>query len=132
MPKTKKQTEEYPECERLAAAHDTRQAVHEFLEWLGTQKVHLMVYKNERDTRYEEKCDGSFTEGCKDGKRINTLGRLTDKDCSRCRGKGMVQRSEPGWYPIDKTRENVVMEFLGIDPAKLEAERKAMIEALRS
>jgi hypothetical protein len=129
-----KKTEPYPECEKLADASAARQAVHEFLEWLGTQKVHLMVYKNEAETEFEEDCDGGFDNlgRCREGKVENIVGQVTDKDCVRCKGTGKITRHEPGWYPLSKTRDNIVMDFLGIDQDKLEHERRAMLEALRA
>lgn len=38
---------EYPECERLAEASKVTQPIGEFLDWLGSQGIHLMTWRED-------------------------------------------------------------------------------------
>lgn len=78
-------TEKYPECEKLAHLSQERRIVHEFLEQLATRGISLC--KVEQYDRY---------------------------------------------YPIAQSDDSLFMECYGIDPNKLEKERRAMLDSLQN
>ncbi len=120
----------YPESEKLSTENTEWGAINQFLEFLSSKGVQLMSY-TEGD--WEEPCSGTLFNAC-----INGFRATTDQDgneqpsraeCKTCKGTGVEQKHHEGWTPVP-TQQNLVYEYLDVDPAKLEAERRAMIAAL--
>jgi hypothetical protein len=114
----------YPEHEKLTAITPQSQAQGELLEWLAGKGVHLMVYYSTDEERTEPctKCF-HFTE---------TAATLCG--CRHCKGSHEVKRTvhEEGWLPYSRPVNNILAEYHGIDQAKLEAEKRAMLDELRA
>lgn len=96
-----------PECEKMHAVKDKSQAIGEFLEWLQAErKVHLCVVHSHSDGCYEE--DDEFHE-----------------DPPKC------GCNEGDYLPFHKGTEQLLAEFFGIDLAKVEDEKRALLEFVR-
>lgn len=97
---------DYPECEKLLAVTDRSQQIGEFLEWLPTQGIHRMRLAA---------C--SHCEG------------VDSDECWLCDGTGTMKET---WVPDGRTIEQLLADFFGIDMAKVDVERRAMLAALRA
>ena len=125
----------YPEHEKLRAVSERSQAIGEFLDWLRTPKedggkgVHLHTWEE-----WEED-DLCPVLGCRDGKlnpgKLNP-GRSYERDCQRCGGTGLVKVEREGWMPLRPGVEKLLAEFFDINLAKLEDEKRAMLDNLRA
>jgi hypothetical protein len=115
----------HPECDKMLAVADKSQAIGEFLEWMGPEKgLHLGVV----ETRAF--CSGWRSNYCKSGRSFN----YRDQDvgeCRRCGGTGEVELSTPRLVPASYSIERLLAEFFKIDLDKVDAERRAILEALR-
>jgi hypothetical protein len=114
----------YPECTKLSGVTGQSQTVGEFLEWLGQQGVQLMRWETgiPRDAVCPE-------PECLGGRRRVGSRR---QDCSTCKGAGYVTRRASAWVSDPRNTQTLLAEFFGIDLAKVESERRAMLEAVRS
>lgn len=119
----------YPEHEKLRSISDQSQAIGEFLEWLqGEQGVRLIKPADFEDRQI---CQAA---GCYSGKRTRIRrGERQEFDCPQCDGSGFVDvivhdRNAPFRFSIP----GLLAEFFGIDEGRLEAEKRAMLDALRS
>lgn len=112
---------DYPECEKLLAATDRSQTCGELLEWLRSQGIHLMQYRPTIDRR---PCPVCYTWGPL---------RHDHEQCGNC-------LADPGYVNIEfeafvedgRTIEQLLADFFGIDMAKADVERRAMLAALRA
>lgn len=106
-----------PECDKLAAAAPQREALSEFLEWLGeTYGAALcQMHKHSADCMAPHEHDELCPRRC---------AKLTEQVCGGIEGM---------YYPmVPSNREQLIFEFLGIDAKKLEEERRALLEHARS
>lgn len=90
-----------PECDKLSAVKDQRNAIVQFLEWLSDQGIELAAYHKHTDACCDE-----------EGDRVCGLGENT-------------------LWGVNKRHESMAYEFLGIDEKKLEAERQMILEHIR-
>jgi hypothetical protein len=117
-----KETETYPEHEKLKAEEDRRAAVQEFLDWLDeSPEEHPQVVLNDNHqeiARYPKRW------------ALGHYPTIThDSSCELM--------EEGDWHQgpdLDEIRLNkaqIIGLFLGVDPDKLEAEKQQMLTALR-
>ena len=53
------------------------------------------------------------------------------KRCAKCKGTHQHIRKFEGWAPYGRTIRDILAEYHGIDQAKVEAEKRTMLEVLR-
>lgn len=105
----------HPECDKMLAVHDESQAIGAFLDEMGSRfGYHLMQYVP---------CGGY--EGEDD--YVHTL-----DDCNRPDGQRMRRCSGPQLVPVGLSIERILAAYFGIDLNKVDKERRAMLEELRS
>lgn len=109
----------YPEHDKLREVSEQSQALGEFLDF-GLAKQDLALYEK-------------IVVGCECGSCERGRGRLspwhTDEEKATI-VDGVVQVEE--WVPVVKTIQRILAEHFGLDQAKLDAEKDAMLEALRA
>jgi hypothetical protein len=134
---------EYPEHEKLKAIADQSQICGAFYDWLQEEKCVDMVqrYDYERD---EDGCkvwrdfDGNIRDDYTDPDHMPGWGTKAHKAMEQMRDDlGMDCRlvPKPGGpidMPIRQPIQSLLAEFFEIDEDKLEAEKRAMLEACRA
>jgi hypothetical protein len=104
---------EYPECEKMLSVQEKSQAIGEFLEWLQSGEADNTKFK-----------------------RVIFLGarRIVSEH-----NDGKPMEDEDDWYvsdhfvdPIHYNIEELLAKFFGIDLAKVEEEKRAMLEEARN
>lgn len=119
----------FPEHDRLHAVVDQSQAIGEFLDWMLTEG--WQIEKHEQVTA-EERCPGSGPYECREGKRLNFYGNVLGI-CRYCGGTGKVEMTHTAVRPLDDaTIVRLLASYFEIDQNKLEAEKRAMLEAQRA
>lgn len=145
---------DYPEHDKLKAVAAETQAAGEFLEWLQSQGVQLMIWREDltdtrpTDPRCADRRDDApaHKPGCKpvspaDGYEVDGLAywlqhctHWTDAegDCCRC-GKGQFYEVTGihGWTPERRSIAGLLADWSEIDQSKIEAEKRAMLAGLR-
>jgi hypothetical protein len=122
----------YPEHEKLQAVSEQTQAIGEFLEWLNSQSVQLMTWREDlTDTRVDDKCpcDGHFHLHCDHWGADNEA-----HGCCRC-GKpfGFTEVTGiKGWVSERRGATQLLADWAGIDLNKIEAEKRQMLESIRA
>lgn len=107
----------YIEHLKLEKIAPLSQAIGEFLEWLPSQGTQLMRWA---ETVESDVCDGTFMSYCRGPK------------CEVCGGTKIVETKHSAWVPNGKSVQDMLAEFFEIDQDKLEAEKRHMLETLRS
>lgn len=97
---------EYPEHEKLKAVSDHSQAIGAFLEWLPTINVHLASQACPHGHEDPTTCEDS--KWCRRGENDLTL------------------------WPSHHTVTRLLARYFEVDLDRLEAEKRDMLEALRS
>jgi hypothetical protein len=118
-------TVHYPEHEKLSKIADASQACGEFLEWLGEQGYHLGRFHTHSDG-----CMQAHGEGhTPDNPRCPSwLGACLMEPNDQIRTCGF---RDSELYPSPVNLQRLLAQFYNIDENKLEAEKRAMLEALR-
>lgn len=123
----------YPECEKLHAVHETSNAIGDFLEWLGAQDIFLA----ERQLRVVcewtsfQTVGGQFRYRCDEGRIINYMGEDSG-ECENCDGEGSVEAEDPSLVLRMERIEDMLARYFEIDMAKVDRERRAMLEEIRA
>jgi len=132
-----------PELDRQSAIIESgkAEAVQDLLDWLEEQGYTIC----ETQTTRTDFCNGPGsslgTTSCgMDGKLIRDITGRDGKryykgdTCPECHGTGevTVDLTEPRYMPTFKTKQALMEDHFGIDPKKIEAERRALLAALRS
>ena len=103
VPEVTVKAEDYPNCTKLKEHGDEWDHIYPFMEWLQEKRYSLCRYETK-----EEAIE-----------------------------RGSVSRStgEPWLYeypiPVGRSITDLLYEYLGIDPVKLERERRALLELMR-
>lgn len=106
-----------PECDKLAAADTARDAINNFFEWLGETYGATLCQMH----KHSEACQAPHEH---DELCPHRCAKPTEQVCGGLEGMH---------YPmVPSNREQLILEFLGIDLKKLEEERRALIEHARS
>jgi hypothetical protein len=152
---------DYPECDRLAEASKQTQPIGEFLDWLQTQGVQLMVWREDlTDSRpTDPKCrerEGSDRHSpldCRPSATDETSGEYhwqahcmhwNDPDreagenekqgvCCYCRrGRHHEVTGLRSFVHERRGTEQLLADWAGIDLKKVDAERRQMLAAIRT
>jgi hypothetical protein len=152
---------DYPEHEKLQAVSEQTQAIGEFLEWLNSQSVQLMIWREDlTDTRTTgpacpERRRGHRMDPCWptsaigiggadywDTHCLHWHGRDRDDNdddaaaeqgiCCWC-GKGREYTiTTRGWVSERRSTPQLLADWAGIDLDKIEAEKRQMLESIRA
>ena len=119
-----------PELDKQTKIIKSGQAatVQDFIDWFRQQHLELMTY----DTRpCEEICSGpNFLANCHHG--LTHPGTHKEATCTKCAGTGLILVDREGYYSDGRRPETLMANFFGIDENKIESERRAILEAIRS
>lgn len=122
---------DYPEHDKLSEISELSQSIGEFIEWLPT--VDMFVC----DTKRVKEClhsIGGLTSPrrieCRNGRLYNEAHDEDRGECDQCNGTGMVKRIDPFWVPFAGGIELLLANFFGIDLAKIEQEKRAMLDSM--
>lgn len=134
---------EYPEHEKLKEISDTSQSIGEFVDWLNDRGVQLMKYETYTEP---EDCVGCQATGrirvvvpyVIDEDNPGMVGsgpRRTMQTCPDCDGTGKDPNetwTTSEWGPVRGSIQELLAEFFEIDLNKIETEKRAMLESIRS
>lgn len=112
----------FPELDRLSAQTEQYNALMEFLdEFLPSEKISL----------YQWSTGLTDLRPCS-GPRGGLMDLCPGPDCPQCHGEGVYEIAvEDRDLPFSGSRQDLVYKFLGLDPKKIEAERRALLESIR-
>jgi hypothetical protein len=114
-------TMETPELDKHAEVLDESRTLSDFYDWLGQQGVHLMVWRTDMTDR--RLC---LAFNCIDGK-------VGKRDCTACDGTGWREVTGiEGWVEDPRHPERLFADYFGIDLNKIEQEREALLDGLRT
>jgi hypothetical protein len=151
----------YPEHDKLSAVAEQTQAIGEFLEWLQSQRIQLMVWREDlTDSRpTDAKCkeregtDRHSPLDCRPGSIDETHGEYhwqahcmhwNDPSleageneeqgvCCYCRmGQTYEISGIRSWLHEQRGIQQLLADWAGIDQSKLEAEKRQMLDAVRA
>lgn len=113
---------QYPEHDKLQLVHEISQAQGDLLEWLAEQGVHLMRF---------EKWDEPTEEECPRCSHASEAAKARCQ-CENCNGthRYTVNRHYERWVDDFRSIPTILAEYHGIDPQKLEREKRAMLADL--
>jgi len=110
----------YPECEKLSAVSGESNKIGAFLDWLNEQHIVLADYQEHCD-HIESRCAG---ERCDMDHEIGSW--ACGKDC-----EDYAPTSGNQLFPIRKPIESLLANYFEIDLAKVEKERRQILEDIR-
>lgn len=136
-----------PELDKQAGiiASGRAATVQEFIDWFAAQGLQLCAWRE--DLAETEPCPDRVDTtpgltpprwGCVDGKQARYgWTRLPDGSeygpCDRCKGRGHVDVPLPAQFmPDARSPEQLMADHFGIDLARIDAERRAILDALRA
>ena len=111
----------YPEHEKLAAIQNDTQAQGELLEFLGGHHITLCEYRG------RVYCCPKCRVIPKEQVQVRDL---FEYYCTECDSE--INFDIEGYYPINKSIEDVLAEMHDIDQKKIEKEKKRMLKAMRA
>lgn len=150
---------DYPEHDKQAEVIDQTQAIGEFLDWLASQGVHLMKWREDltdtrptdgkcevrRRDRPKQPCDptladdtGSawyYTAHCMhwhDEKRETDSASQRGICCHCGKGRHYEVTGLSAWTPESRGVLQLLADWAGIDLNKIEAEKRQMLAAIRA
>lgn len=112
-----------PELDRLSEATPQYNAIMEFLEEFlpGEDMVLHKMSSGLTDLRVCYGPRGGMMDDC------------PGPSCPKCGGEGVIEISiEDRYVPYSASKQDLVYRFLGIDGAKVEAERRTLLDAIRA
>lgn len=125
--------DQYPESEKLSHQRSEWSTLVDFVEFLRSKNIRLMTYVQQAE---EVTCPGTIFHGCDEGFQTNDDDEggtyRTARKCSNCEGTGKVTDRFEGFVDVPSSTDNLIYEHLSVDPAKLEAERRAMLASLNA
>lgn len=107
---SKKELPACPECDKMIEVNKESQAIGEFLEWLESKGCKI--------------CE--WVDGITEADVIAAAFALDMEKLDELEGKPLR-----GYSPISKNTEKILAEYFKIDLNKVEAERRALLAALR-
>lgn len=147
----------YPECDKLAEASKVTQPIGEFLDWLSSQRIQLMTWREDlTDTRptdsdchmrcrenREDPCWPTSESDLYDGEYYKTHclhwhdperaePEFEPGTCCWCnQGRRYEVTGLKAWVSDPRNYEQLLADFMGIDLKKVDAERRQMLAAIR-
>jgi hypothetical protein len=130
---------EYPECERLTAAAEQTQVIGEFIDWLQGQGIQLMTYREDlSDIRPTISASDTGGANYWETHCLHWHGAARDADdniqeqgtCCWCGMGREYTLTTRGWVHEQRGTEHLLADWAGIDPQKVEAERRRMLASL--
>lgn len=109
----------YPEHEKLREVRDVSQAIGEFLDF-GLPRMGMAIYQ-----KITRPCECSW---CERGVAHRSAWHSDEEKETMV--DGVVQVTD--WQPTHRTIQAILADYFGIDQDKVDAEKEAMFEALRS
>lgn len=123
-------TSEYPEHEKLAKISDKSQAIGEFLSWLSQQGFYICQWQDKGDNgqpRFVPATEEEIEQICVE------RGRGAASQARRIGIPNPNYESWPsGYFPSGRQIIDYLAEYFGIDQDKIDAEKRAMLQKLRS
>lgn len=107
------------ELERHAESHDKQRTILEFLDWVRSEHRAMLMTWVETDE--EHHCTGWGISEC-----------AYDDSCRKCKGTLVEVRHHEGYFNLRVPSEHLVQDFFGVDRDKLEEERRALLDEIRS
>lgn len=149
----------YPEHDKLQAVAEQTQVIGEFLEWLESQGIQLMIYREDlidirptgqdcrkrHDRIRDDPCRPTSASGIGSAfwwqtHCLHWHGKLRDADdniqeqgiCCWC-GKGAEYTiTTRGWVHEQRGIQQLLADWAGIDLNKIEAEKRQMLTEIRA
>lgn len=133
----------HPECDRMVAVADESHALGDFLDWLNENGIILAEWERKKECDYADgpsmarfgdiggqkwRCEKGRVTGHPDSNKPGVDSGL----CRKCDGTGLIDRNEPRLTPRGESYNELLARYFDIDLAKVEAERRQMLEALRN
>lgn len=135
-----------PECDRMVEVSGESHQIGEFLDWLtGDRGLVIARWQTMKECPGEHapwKTTAEFS--CHDGVKVaagrwydRTLSRWIEEgeplgECSACDGTGQVERIDPILVQAGESFEELLAGYFGIDLAKVDQERKALLAHMQS
>jgi hypothetical protein len=118
-----------PEHDKMHEVKERSQAIGEFIEWLGSEEgVSLTVHREKRWV--------CFVCGVIDEDDVRASRAFCGEDgCRLCLQEGKesaVEHQPEGYYPYHFTIEKLLAKHFDIDLNKVEDEKRAMLDELRT
>uniref|UniRef100_A0A6M3M1F4 Uncharacterized protein n=1 Tax=viral metagenome TaxID=1070528 RepID=A0A6M3M1F4_9ZZZZ len=101
------QVSETPECDKLNARTGDWNSIFPFIEWLQENRMCIAVWRDP---------DASYTNDF-----TGETGTIEE----------MAEHLLTHPYPYGQPIENLLYKYFGVDPEKLERERRGLLEAIR-
>ena len=105
------------QVDRNSETHARQVAILDFLDWVHEKHGGMLMQWLEHDE--PEPCTGWGLDDCK------------GDDCRGCKGTGERIRHHEGYFIMRTPSQQLVYEYFGIDPDKLEQERRELLRELR-
>jgi hypothetical protein len=145
---------DHPEHDKLAEVQAETQAAGEFVDWLATQGIHLMMWREDlTDGRVTDpqcmvkraelqSCDQKYRRDGDKGiapwrrhclhwqdPEREAVDPAKQGHCCRC-GKGLLQERK-AWVSPGRNLLELLADWAGIDQDKIETEKREMLERAR-
>jgi len=112
----------YPEHEKMAAVQSASGAIGEFLEWLQSRNITLCEYQAQWTNGQPYKIPYDPAKHQESDRCLFDSRNVYNPD---------YESSPEGFYPVRKSIETWLADFLNIDLKKIEEEKRAMLAAMR-
>lgn len=134
---------DYPEHDKMSAVVDQTEAAAAFVEWLGTQRIQLMQWRDDMTdlrmtspicTKYYASAPAMKGKECRAKAHGDHCAHWDGPGLATCCQCGQPNRREvtgiEAWVPAGSLTD-LLAKWQDIDMAKIDAEKRAMIERLR-
>lgn len=101
-----------PEHDKFRPHQDEANTIGEFIEWLQSKNINLMVWDKVEEPVPCWRCSGA------------------NKDCRRCGGEGFIQSSHEDWTHWNRDIRVILAEYFGIDKKAFDAETEALYQVV--
>lgn len=118
-------TDQFPEHERLSAVSEISNQIGQFLDWMGEQGIHRMIWFDSEEVEVCFDCDQGFKTiqfGRNKGNKIR---------CTTCGGLGERTVSVKRWQREERNIQQLLADYFEIDLKKLAEEKDEMLNQIR-
>lgn len=117
---TDQSVNETPNLNKMLVNADETQSIGEFLEWLGTKGI--LLGRTESNLTDVITCTRCSSTGVRNG-----------KECTTCLGTGEYEiRLSPKFLPMSYSIEELLAEYIGVDLAEAEREKRSILANIRN